>query len=38
MDGNAWLSALRYAVEKLRGSACGQGFTARRPDEAGQEQ
>jgi hypothetical protein len=37
IDGNARLSAIRYEVEKLRGSACGQVFTATLPAEAGEE-
>ncbi len=37
IDGNALLSAMRYELEKLRCSACGQVFTASLPDEAGQE-
>ena len=37
IDGNALLSAIRYAVEKLRCSACGQIFTAPLPAEAGAE-
>ena len=28
IDGNALLSAIRYELEKLRCSACGQVFTA----------
>ena len=36
IDGNALLSAVRYELEKLRCSACGQVFTAALPDEAGQ--
>jgi hypothetical protein len=31
MDGQALLSAMRYALEKLRGSACGETFTAGLP-------
>lgn len=38
LDGNALLSALRYAVEKLRCSACGEIFPAELPAEAGAEQ
>jgi hypothetical protein len=38
IDGNALLTAIRYEVEKLRCSACGQVFTAQRPAEAGAEQ
>jgi transposase len=37
IDGNALLSAIRYEVERLRCSACGQVFTAPLPDEAGAE-
>src|SRR5712691_2071165 len=37
IDGNALLSAMRYEVEKLRCSACGQVFTAKLPDEVGEE-
>jgi len=37
LDGPALLSAVRYALEKLRCSACGQGFTAAVPPEAGPE-
>jgi hypothetical protein len=37
IDGHALLSALRYEVQKLRCSACGQIFTATLPDEAGDE-
>jgi hypothetical protein len=37
IDGNALLTAIRYEVEKLRCSACGQVFTAQRPAEAGAE-
>lgn len=37
IDGNALLSAMRYELEKLRCSACGQVFTAKLPDEAGAE-
>jgi len=38
IDGNALLSALRYELQKLRCSACGQIFTAKLPDAAGDEQ
>jgi hypothetical protein len=38
IDGNALLSAIRYEVEKLRCSACGEVFTAPLPEEAGTEQ
>jgi len=37
IDGNALLSAIRYELEKLRCSACGQVFTAAGPREAGAE-
>jgi transposase len=37
LDGNALLSAVRYELEKLRCSACGQIFTASLPAEAGEE-
>jgi transposase len=37
LDGNALLSAVRYELEKLRCSACGQLFTAGLPEEAGEE-
>jgi transposase len=37
LDGHALLSAVRYALEKLRCSACGQVFTATVPLEAGPE-
>jgi transposase len=37
LDGHALLSAVRYEVEKLRCSACGQIFTASLPVEAGPE-
>jgi hypothetical protein len=37
LDGNALLSALRYELEKLRCSACGEMFTAKLPDKAGTE-
>jgi hypothetical protein len=37
LDGHALLSAVRYAREKLRCSAWGQGFTAAVPAEAGAE-
>jgi transposase len=37
LDGNALLSAVRYEVEKLRCSACGQVFTAPVPAAAGPE-
>jgi transposase len=37
LDGHALLSAVRYEVEKLRCSACGQVFTAALPAEAGLE-
>jgi transposase len=35
LDGHALLSAVRYVLEKLRCSACGQVFTAAAPAEAG---
>jgi len=35
IDGHALLSALRYELQKLRCSACGQMFTAPLPEEAG---
>jgi transposase len=37
LDGNALLSAVRYELEKLRCSACGQIFTAALPAAAGPE-
>ena len=37
LDGHALLSAVRYEMEKLRCSACGQGFTAALPAAAGTE-
>ncbi len=37
IDGNALLAAIRYEVEKLRCSACGQVFTATLPAETGTE-
>src|SRR5262247_339028 len=37
LDVHALLSAMRYALEKLRCSACGQVFTATVPAEAGAE-
>jgi transposase len=37
LDGHALLSAVRYALEKLRCSACGQVFTAAMPASAGTE-
>jgi transposase len=37
LDGNALLSAVRYALEKLRCSACGQIYTASVPAAAGSE-
>jgi hypothetical protein len=36
IDGHALLSAIRYELEKLRCSACGQIFTAGLPDGAGE--
>ena len=35
IDGQALLSAMRYALQKLRCSTCGQIFTASLPTEAG---
>jgi transposase len=37
LDGNALLSAVRYELEKLRCSACGQLFTASVPTAGGTE-
>jgi hypothetical protein len=37
LDGNALLSAVRYELEKVRCSACGQIFTASMPAGAGTE-
>jgi transposase len=37
LDGQALLSAVRYELEKVRCSACGQVFTASLPGEAGAE-
>lgn len=37
LDGHALLSAVRYELEKLRCSACGQIFTASVPTTAGTE-
>jgi hypothetical protein len=37
INGHALLSAIRYDVEKLRCSACGERFTAPLPKEAGDE-
>jgi len=37
IDGHALLSAMRYELQKLRCSACGQIFTAPLPNEAGKE-
>jgi transposase len=37
LDGDALLSAVRYELEKLRCSACGQIFTASVPAAAGSE-
>jgi transposase len=36
IDGHALLSAMRYELQKLRCSACGQIFTAPLPSEAGE--
>jgi transposase len=37
IDGNALLSAIRYELEKLRCSACGEVLTATMPADAGTE-
>jgi len=37
IDGHALLSAMRYELQKLRCSACGQIFTASLPRDAGEE-
>ena len=37
VDGNGFLTALRYELEKLRCSACGQVYTAPLPAAAGDE-
>jgi transposase len=37
IDGHALLSALRYELQKLRCSACGQVFTASLPPEVSEE-
>ena len=37
VDGQGFLTALRYELEKLRCSACGQVYTAALPREAGEE-
>ena len=37
IDGNALLTAVRYELEKLRCSGCGEIFTAELPAEAGTE-
>ena len=37
IDGHALLSAMRYELQKLRCSACGEMFTASLPPEAGTE-
>ena len=37
IDGNALLAAVRYVLERLRCSACGQVFTAPLPAHAGEE-
>jgi hypothetical protein len=37
LDGNGFLTALRYELEKLRCSACGQVYTAPLPSAAGEE-
>lgn len=36
IDGHAALSAIRYEVERLRCSACGEVFVAKTPPEAGE--
>jgi hypothetical protein len=36
IDGHAALSAIRYELERLRCSACGEVFTAKAPAEAGE--
>lgn len=37
LDGNALVSAMRYELEKLRCSACGEVYTAKLPGEVAQE-
>lgn len=37
LDGNALVSAIRYELEKLRCSACGEVFTAKLPGEVAEE-
>jgi rRNA maturation protein Nop10 len=37
LDGNALVSALRYALEKLRCSACGEVCTAQLPEDVAEE-
>jgi hypothetical protein len=37
LDGNALLSAIRYELEKLRCSACGEVFTAKLPGEVAED-
>src|SRR5437870_1522188 len=37
IDGHGLLSAMRYELQKLRCSACGQIFTASLPTEAGED-
>jgi transposase len=37
IDGNALLSAIRYELEKLRCSACGEVFTAGLPEGVGEK-
>jgi hypothetical protein len=37
LDGNGFLTALRYELEKVRCSACGQVYTAALPAQAGAE-
>jgi transposase len=37
LDGNALVSAIRYELEKLRCSACGEVFTAKLPGEVAED-
>ena len=37
LDGNALISAIHYALEKLRCSACGEVYTAKLPGEVAEE-
>ena len=37
LDGNALVSAIRYELEKLRCSACGEVFTAKLPGDVAEE-